>query len=73
MLNAMKKTLFIGIGIGLFIIGLFGLALPVLPGFILLFLGFTFLNKESDWLGELNLRKEKLFNKLKKFLHLVKT
>ncbi len=68
----MKKTLFIGIGIGLFIIGLVGLALPVLPGFIILFIGFTFLNKESDWLEKLNLQKDKLFNKLKRFLHLVK-
>lgn len=68
----MKKALFIGIGIGLFIIGLVGLALPVLPGFIILFIGFTFLNKELGWLEKLNLRKDELFNKLKRFLHLVK-
>ncbi|MDP3042885.1 MAG: PGPGW domain-containing protein [bacterium] len=63
----MKKALFIGIGIGLFIIGFIGLALPILPGFILLFIGFTFLNKELSWLEKLNLRKDKLINKLKKF------
>lgn len=61
----MKKTLFIGIGIGLFIIGFIGLALPILPGFILLFIGLTFLNKESDWLEKLNLRKDKLLVWLK--------
>lgn len=68
----MKKILFAGIGIGLLPLGLLGLALPILPGLVLLFLAVMLLNKEPDWFAKWGRLGNKLFNKIKNYLRLVK-
>lgn len=69
MAKAVKKMLFIGAGTFLLFLGLLGLALPIMPGFILLFIGVAFLNKEFSWFGKLDLRVNGLLDTLKRFLH----
>lgn len=67
-LKIFRKTMFLGFGVILVILGLCSLLIPFSPGLLLIFLGLTYLVRGSKYL-----KKHKMLNKtierIKKFLY----